>query len=441
MKVAILGYGLEGQASARYFADRGDDIVIHDGNTGLQTPANIATVLGDKYLDDLDKYDLLVRSPGIYPGEILTKNPGIETKITTQTNEFMRICPSKNVIGVTGTKGKGTTSSLIAKMLEAVGQKVHLGGNIGVPAFDLREKGIAETDWVVLELSNFQLIDLHTSPHIGVCLMMASEHLDWHPNQEDYYKSKTSLFRHQGPDDIAVYFAQNELSKQIAGNGYGQKIPYYEPPGAYIESGKLIIEGQTICSTDEIKLLGQHNWQNACAAVTVVWQIAQNIDALRQVLITFAGLEHRLEYLRELNGVSYYNDSFGTTPETAIVAIQSFDQPKAVILGGSEKHSDYTELIQIVSSAPNTTAILIGDMADKLKNLLDQAGSSNYVYLGPTTTQQYLDEARKVAEQYIQKDISDKAVVLLSTACASFDMYKNYKDRGNQFKQAVQELA
>lgn len=441
MKVAILGFGVEGQASAKYFQSRGDHITIHDNNQAAEIPEGLESVLGENYLDDLGGYDLLVRSPGIYPQSIVDKNPGIESKITTQTNEFLRVCPSKNVIGVTGTKGKGTTSSLITKMLEATGHKVHLGGNIGVPAFDLLESGISESDWVVLELSNFQLIDLKSSPHIGVCLMMASEHLDWHPNKEDYFAAKTSLFRHQGPDDIAIYFAKNEISQQIASNGYAQKIPYYEPPGAYVENGNIVIEGQTVCATADIKLLGEHNWQNACAAVTAVWQLAQNLDAFADVLTSFAGLEHRLEFVRELNGVKYYNDSFGTTPETAIVAIKAFDLPKTVIIGGSDKGSDYAELTKVIKETPNTTPILIGKMAERIKNELDEIGFTDYVYIGPTTTDEFLQKAREVAENYSSEGVADNSIVLLSTACASFDMYKNYKDRGNQFKQSVQALA
>src|SRR6185312_13574192 len=179
MKIAILGYDVEGRASFEYFAAQGDhQLTICDRNPEVEIPAGADSVLGGGYLDDLDRFDLLVRTAGLPPQAILEKNPGVAEKITTQVNEFLKVCPTKNVIGVTGTKGKGTTSTLISHMLEAAGQTVVLGGNIGIPVFALLPKLKADT-WVVLELSSFQLIDLKRSPHIGVCLMVVPEHLDW----------------------------------------------------------------------------------------------------------------------------------------------------------------------------------------------------------------------------------------------------------------------
>lgn len=430
MKIAILGYDVEGRASYEYFSVQGHELVIHDQDTELKVPQDAATVLGETYLNDLDHYDLLVRTPGLPPEKILAINPSVTDKITSQTNEFLRVSPTRNIIGVTGTKGKGTTSTLITKMLEAAGRTVYLGGNIGVPPFAFLPQLTAD-NWVVLELSSFQLIDLQYSPHIGVCLMVRPEHLNWHAHLDDYHHAKSRLFAQQTPEDIAIYFAKNDTSKQIAAAGTGRQIPYYAAPGATVSEGKIVIGDRVICHTEELKLLGRHNWQNACAAVTAVWQVTQDVEALRSVLTSFTGLPHRLEFVRELDGVKYYDDSFGTAPETAIVAIQAFENPKLLILGGSDKGADYQELAEVVAGSNIRTVLLIGDQADRIQTALVAAGFIDF-QPGGNSMPEIVAEAHKLARP--------GDIVLLSTACASFDMFKNYKDRGQQFTAAVQAL-
>jgi UDP-N-acetylmuramoylalanine--D-glutamate ligase len=359
------------------------------------------------------------------------ESPDILDKVTTVTEEFMKVCPSRNIIGVTGTKGKGTTSSLIAKMLEAAGKQVHLGGNIGIPPLDMLKNGIRPEDWVVLELANFQLIDLKTSPHIAVVLMVEPEHLNWHSDMAEYMSAKQQLFAHQSTEDIAIYFADSENSQAIASTSPGTLIPYFATPGAAIDNGAISISGQEICRTEELKLLGKHNWQNVCAAVTAVWQITQDTAAIRSVLASFTGLEHRLEFVREVEGVSYYDDSFGTTPETAIVAIEAFPGPKVVILGGSDKGAAYEKLAETVVNNNARAAIVIGDTGLAIRKALEQAGFGNIIEGGSTMTE-IVTAAKNQAEP--------GDVVLLSTGCASFGLFKNYKDRGEQFKSTVNQL-
>ena len=432
MKIAILGYGLQGRSAYEYWRD-GNEITVCDGNEQVVLPDDVARQLGADHLKDLDRFDLIVRSPIVYPAAIVAANsPAILEKVTTVTNEFFKVCPTKNIIGVTGTKGKGTTSTLIARMLEADGRRVHLGGNIGVPPLDMLKDGIGADDWVVLELANFQLIDLKYSPAIAVCLMVAAEHLDWHADAAEYFAAKSRLFAHQTSDDIAIYFAENPVSTQIASRGDGRKIPYFTKPGALVKNGEITINEQRICPTSELKLLGQHNWQNACAAVTAVWQITQNTEALRSVLTTFSGLEHRLEMVRELDGVRYYDDSFGTAPETAMVAIKAFDEPKVLILGGSDKGADYNELAGVIAGSNIRKILLIGEQAGRIKAALGAAGVTDTVAGGG-------DIGEIVATAREQAHPGD--IVLLSPACASFDMFKNYKDRGEQFKRAVLAIA
>ncbi|MFZ2513543.1 MAG: Mur ligase family protein, partial [Candidatus Saccharimonadales bacterium] len=296
MKIAIVGFATEGVVSAAYFAAQGHSVTVCDQNTAVVVPEAYETQLGDGYLANLDRFDVVVRSAGINPSVLLGVNPNIESKITTAVDEFLRVCPTKNVIGITGTKGKGTTSTLTAKMLEAAEKTVWLGGNIGCSPLEFISE-IKPDDWVVLELSSFQLCDVRHSPHIAVCLMVVPEHLNWHADMADYTAAKSRLFLQQNRDDVAIYFAENEISTEIASQGQGQKIPYFQTPGAFVDNDTITISGAEICTTSELKLLGKHNWQNACAATTAVWQALQPTipgeintvkTAIRGVLTTFS---------------------------------------------------------------------------------------------------------------------------------------------------------
>lgn len=435
MKIAIIGFARDGQAAYEHWNHSGNELTICDQNEKLALPGDVKSQLGRDYLNHLDSFDLIVRTAGLPPRLITEANPespDILNKVTGNIDEFFTISASKNIIGVTGTKGKGTTSTLIAKMLEAAGKKVHLGGNIGISALELLKNDIQPDDWVVLEQSSFQLIDQKHSPHIGVCLMVESEHLNWHTDIEEYLLAKEQMFAHQNTGDIAIYFADNENSKRIARAGSAKKIPYFKTPGAIVENNLIKIDNQEICKTTELKLLGKHNLQNVCAAITAVWQITQDIQAIRSVLTSFAGLEHRLEFVREINDVKYYDDSFGTTPETAIVAIEAFEEPKVVILGGSDKDSDYSKLAEVVKSNNVRHVLAIGEMGPVISKKLQAVGYNN-ISDGGKTMADIIANAVKVAQP--------GDVVLLSTACASFDLFKDYKDRGEQFKQTVLKLA
>lgn len=434
MKIAIVGYGLEGQAAYDYWRG-GNEITICDRNEAVLTPSGVASQLGQHYLAGLDRFDLIVRSPNVHPYDITAANAdnseSIQGKITSNLNEFLRVCPTSKVIGITGTKGKGTTSTLTAKMLTAAGFRVHLGGNIGVAPLRLLADNIKTDDWVVLELSSFQLIDAQRSPHLAACLMVVPEHLDWHADMDEYIAAKQQLFRWQTPEDVAVFYPKNDYSRQITAVSTGQKVPYYQTPGATVDNDEISISGQIICRTDELKLLGQHNWQNVCAALTLVWQVTQNVAALRQVATSFSGLEHRLEFVREVNGVKYYDDSFGTTPETAIVALQAFKQPKVIILGGSDKGASYDQLARTVGVENVRQVILIGNQGPAIEAALEKVGYSTFTNGGSV-----MPEIVRAAQAAAQSG----DVVLLSTGCASFDLFKNYKDRGEQFKSAVRQL-
>lgn len=453
MKIGIVGWGVEGQSLYKYFGpdheylivneEPRDDLPAVSPKLKIQyverprQPGITSNVEDLSYLEGLDSCDKIVYTPTSFRNlkRVFGDDKAFWGKTTTAMHLFFEAVKTKNIVGVTGTKGKGTTSTLIAKMLEASGKKVWLGGNIGLSVLDFVNQVQAD-DWVVLEMSNFQLYNFPYSPHIAVCLMLAPEHLDWHPNVEDYVQSKSNIFSHQTSDDIAIYLNDDVNSERIAGLSPGKKISYMGRDGAHIREDGLIVFGDSaepIIPKSEVRLLGDHNLQNICAALTAFHEAGWNLEAAKQVATTFKGLEHRLELVREFKRVEYYDDSFGTSPETAIVAIRSFIQPLILILGGSDKGASYDELAKEVVKARVRKVIVIGLTAEKITEALEKAGVDHIdIITGPKTMPEVVAASQKSAEP--------GDVVLLSPACASFGLFKDYKDRGDQFKQAVANL-
>lgn len=446
MRIAILGYDRQGRSAFKHWNKPENEITICDQNTVDNIPEGVKTNFGGDYLLDLDQYDLLIRTPGLHPRQILNANPEhpeILNRVTTVTNEFFKVCLSKNIIGVTGTKGKGTTSSLIAKILETAGHRVHLGGNIGIPPLDMLDGGILPTDWVVLELANYQLIDLQYSPKIAVCLMVAPEHLDWHTDMYEYIMSKERLFIHQKPEDLAVFNAHNLYSEDIAGVSSAKKIVYDVPPvdevpqdtkGVYVEDDKIYAFGEKICGVDEVALLGRHNLENICAAIAATWGIIKhNKEVVRKVVRSFAGLPHRLEIVKKVKGVWYVNDSFASNPEATIAAIDAIPEQKVMLIGGYDRGIDQKELIQKIKITNTIRKIvLIGASGPRLSSEFKKARLDNFVITEAQTMKEVLAEAERYAKR--------GDAIVLSPGFASFDMFKDFEDRGIQFKQLVEKL-
>ncbi len=460
MKIGIVGWGVEGQSAYRYFGPEHQYLIVNEHPRDdfpptsdrvqvqflkAEKPPGITSNVTDlSYLDGIDKCDKIVYSVTAVKNleQKFGRDRDFWQKVTTVWHIFFEEVKTKNLIGVTGSKGKGTTSTLIYQMLEAAlrqssgqaGPKVFLAGNIGTSVLDILSD-VKPEDWVVLELTNYQLYKFPYSPHIAVCLMITKEHLDWHPNMEEYIEAKTNLFSHQSKNDIAIYFAQNNLSKQIAGASPGIKVPYFAKPGAIARDEGIIVVGDPeveVIKTQDVKLLGEHNLENICAALTTVWQITQDLEAVRKVLTSFSGLEHRLEFVRELRNVKYYDDSFGTTPETTVVAMRAFVEPKVLIAGGHDKGLPFDPLVDEILRGRVRQVILIGDTSDKIAEMLTSKGYKNII-LGLTTMPDIVAAACKAAQP--------GDVVLLSPGCSSFGLFKDYKDRGEQFKAAVNRLS
>lgn len=396
--VAILGLGEDTKDCLPWLEKQGAKITVLD------------ELKGDRF-DKLDRFDLLVRSPGVY--RYRKEFEGLN--VTSKTKLFFDLFPREKIIGVTGTKGKGTTSTLIYEILKEAGKKVVLGGNIGAGIFDYIDKE-NDIDFVILELSSFQLIDLEKSPHIAVVLMVTSEHLNWHKSLKEYVDAKINIVAHQKSSDFTIVNKDYPNSVKIGKSATGQVIWV----------SKDALKNMT---DDEIGLRGGHNRENVVAAATVgkILNIKESI--IRSVIKNFHGLEHRLELVKKVRGVSFYNDSFSTVPETAIAAVKSFFEPTIIILGGSSKNSNFSELGKVIDNSKNIKLVVsIGAEGPKItkfiknKKVLRVDGKMD-----------------KIVEMAYNNAVSGD-VVLLSPACASFDMFKSYKDRGQQFKDAVNKL-
>ena len=400
--IAILGLGEEGR-------DLLDWLKAKTRNCRIKIFDKIDTA-------DLTGFDLIFRSPGFYRySPMLVRAGKAGAEISSATKLFFELCPAQ-IIGVTGTKGKGTTSTLIFQMLKAEGKTAFLAGNIGKPMLKLLPR-LKPNDWVCLELSSFQLQDLDRSPQIAVVLNITQDHLDIHKNLAEYRRAKTNIVAHQTSADQAVLNADYEVTRRLA-RLTAAKVHWFSPKTVTIDKTK-------------VKLRGPHNLENIAAAMTAAGLAGVSRENQEKVIYSFTGLEHRLEPVKTVAGVTYFNDSFSTTPETATAAIHSFREPLILIMGGSDKGSDYRDLGKAIGAASNVKAvILIGKMGPVIKRSLKNF--LGLVVTGGTDMRQIVQQARKLA---VSGD-----VVVLSPACASFDMFTNYKDRGKQFKLWVNQL-
>ncbi len=459
MKIAILGFGVEGKSVYKFFerSSPGVEIAVFDEKNG-----------DDFSKIDYSRYDYVFRSPSVAPDKLpkdLTFNhkrdsidsqPAPATgKLTSATEWFFENCPAK-IIGVTGTKGKGTVCSLIDKVLqEAIEgsrgrgmprpRKTWLVGNIGLPALDVLDK-ISPEDIVIYELSSFQLWRLQKSPQIAVVLTIAdATHLDVHQDFTDYVAAKGNIARWQTANDLTVFYANNERAQEIAELSVGSKIGYPDKRFAHISAARegneraFFWAEQQICSTTELRLPGEHNLENALAAISAVWQLlsadfnlldAEKDEAIRRGLARFKGLPHRLELVRELNGVKYYDDSFSTAQPSVEVAVRAFpDNPLVLVAGGFDQGlNNQKEIAGAILAAPKLKqVVLIGQTAAKIAPFL------------PAELHK-IAASLKEAVEIARATATPGDVVLLSPGAQSFDMFESYKDRGDQFQELVHNL-
>ena len=428
MKIAIAGYGVEGEANYRYWNTPENQVVIVDENQPARdVPVDASIIVGDDAFTKLNGYDMVVRTAGLAPRKIAT-----DGKVWSATNEFFAKCPAP-IIGVTGSKGKGTTCSLIASILQSAGKTVHLVGNIGVPALDILAT-IRPDDIAVYELSSFQLWDLEQSPHVAVVLMIEPDHLDVHTDMNEYITAKSQIVRRQSVDDTIVFNVANQYAQQISELSAAKKRGYQTADFAHVSDGYFWYGEQKLCSVGTLQLAGAHNQDNACAAINATREYTQDGQVIAEGLAAFTGLPHRLKFVRELRDVRYYDDSIATTPGSAIAAIHAFDQLKVLIIGGSDKGADYSDLVnEIIASGTMRAVVAIGEQGPVIAELLKERGAGQLVNVQDSHSMQEITIAASASAQ-------PDDVVILSPACASFDMFKSYADRGDQFIAAVNGL-
>lgn len=397
--------------------------------------------LGEGYLDDLDA-DIILRTPGMKfftPELEEARKNGVA--VTSEMELFFQLCPCKT-IAVTGSDGKTTTTTVISEFLKAEGKTVHLGGNIGKPL--LPEIESVETDDIaVVELSSFQLISMRQSPDIAVVTNLAPNHLDIHKDMQEYIDAKKNIVLHQNAFGRAVLNMDNDISASFAEYVRGEMLmfsrrgkPY---SGAYMRDDGMIVmnyfgKETEIMKAADIKIPGLHNIENYLAAISAVWGLV-SVDTIVKVATEFGGVEHRAELVRVLDGVRYYNDAIGTSPTRTVKGMLSlFDQKIILIAGGYDKHLSYDGMGAVV---PDTvkTLILFGATADKIEKATRSASSyseGNPVIIRVSNMEEAVAEARKAA--------TEGDIVAMSPASASFDMYKNFAEKGLHFKRIVNEL-
>lgn len=449
-KIAILGYGIEGQAMVKYLLAHGYfDVTICDKNVNLGTeiPDGISTVLGEKYLENLNNFDVIFRSPGIKylePQIQFAKENGVE--ISSPMAFFMDMCPC-HVVGVTGTKGKGTTATLIYEMLRDAKKDAYIGGNIGESPIEFLDK-LTKNSVVVLEMSSFQLQDMTKSPHVAVILNTTTDHLDYHADRDEYLRAKESILAHQNADCLAVLNKDYEYvkyySELVKGRTNFVSVHKKVDDGAFIKDGEIFYveygDTEKVCDVSDIALIGKHNFENVLPAICAAKEFDVPFSSMKKAIKSFAGLPHRLEFSGEVDGVKYYNDSFSTTPETSMAAVDSFDVPTVLIAGGFDKNLDYKEwAIRILTKASLEVVILLGHTADRMEQDLREAEEK----LGKDfSTPTKILRVNNIHEAVVlaSKEAKKGGVVVMSPGSSSFDFYKNYKERGKKFMDEVKKL-
>lgn len=431
MRIAVAGYGIEGETNYQYWTQKGDDVTIVDekANPDRSIPDTALRLLGPGAFSRLQDFDMVVRTASLNPGRLATHG-----KIWSATNEFFEKCPAP-IIGVTGTKGKGTTCSFIASILRASGKTVHLVGNIGTPALAQLPR-IKSTDIVVYELSSFQLWDLKRSPQTAVILMIEPDHLNVHLNMEDYVKAKSHIRAYQDANDMCWYHPKNEYARQIAESTRdGRAAPYNAPNvmgSVYVRDGSFWVNEREICTIDSVVIPGEHNLENACAAISASLGYIDDFAHVEAGLRSFTGLPHRLKFVREFLGVRYYDDSISTTPGSAIAAMASFSRPKILLIGGQSKGGDYQSVIETAARL-GVKVVCFGENTQLIAQLCE-ANQVEHIALKKNAD---MREIVKRADELA----SPGDVVILSPAGASFDMYGSYAERGEAFIAAVNFLA
>ncbi|MBS1495008.1 MAG: UDP-N-acetylmuramoyl-L-alanine--D-glutamate ligase [Bacteroidetes bacterium] len=446
-KFAVLGAGRSGIAITKLLLNNAaKEVLLTDEKELNANSLNIESdnfkIESNGFTDSILDYDVIIKSPGIPPSkEILMKARDLKKKIYSEVEAASWFCPAP-IIGITGTNGKTTTTVLIGEIFKNAGYKTFVCGNVG-KAFSEIVNDVTKDSIVVLELSSFQLEDIETlSPEVAIILNITPDHIDWHGSFENYLNAKLKISSNQSGDNLLVYNYDDEIlrdklkdyKKNIAAISVMENL--YESDfntGAYLMNGMLYYFDKKKNQLDDVVLRkdvylkGNHNVYNVLAAIVAAKKFGISCDEIEETLMKFKGVEHRIEFVRELNGVPYYNDSKATNIDALIVALQSFDKNIVLILGGKDVNNDYNVVKDLVNDRVKEI-IAVGSSKDKINNFFSPFKKV------------YVADSYEDAVSYSYKTSEAGDTVLLSPACKSFDMFNNFEERGTKFKELVNNL-
>lgn len=446
--VLILGFGKEGKSTYRWISSHFSsiEIGIADRDPAIEEdfhrefPGKEAIFhLGQHYLEAVENYPLTIKSPGV--ALPVGWSPGIKSRVTSQTDLVLKNY-HRQVIGVTGTKGKSTTSSLVHHLIVGSGRDAVLVGNIGLPPFDHLEK-VSDNTIIVFELSSNMLEDISNAPHIAVLLNLYPEHLDRYPTLKDYYDAKMNILACQRKDDVFIYNQDiPEISRRIT--EFAMERNYFAFSSGIKMRNGASLDGEDIFLsengtarhfiriTDQFLLRGKHNRMNMMAALLAARAAGVEDEAIRQGLATFKGLEHRLEYVGSYRDIEFYNDSIATIPEAAMAAVRSLPDTDTLILGGYDRGLDYAGLTDFLAGSGVRNFIFLGKAGKRMLELFRMRGKEgiNLFEAGD------LEEAFRIIPEVTRPG----RICLLSPAAASYDIFKNFEERGSVFKKLARSL-
>jgi len=438
-RALVIGLAREGVDLTRFLTAHGASVVVSDQKSAAQLGEAIAQVgdgdvtlkLGGHQLSDLDGVDVVYASPGVPPEHALLQAARSKNiQLSSLVELFFALCPAP-VLGITGSAGKSTTTSLVGDIFAAAGRDVFVGGNIGRPLLGKLEE-MSSSSWVVIELSSFQLEPLQVSPHIAMVTNVTPNHLDRHPTMEAYWAAKGQILAHQSPSDWAVLNADDAWTARYRPRGRLLRFSLAGVvEGAYLADEQLMLLGEPLLATTEVPLRGRHNLANVLAAAAAAHAAGIDREPMKTAIRAFKGVPHRLQTVAEHDGVRFVDDSIATAPERSIAGINAYDEPLVLVAGGRDKHLPMAEWAGLIARRVRHV-VLLGEMSDLVEAAIRRANPSYTAISHASTMDEAVAQAAGVARR--------GDVVLLSPGGTSYDMYADFEERGRDFARAAGAL-
>ena len=438
-RALVIGLAREGVDLTRFLTAHGAAVVVSDQKSpdqlseavGQLGDCDVTLKLGGHEVSHLDGVDVVYASPGIPPEHaLLTEARRRGIRLSSLVELFFALCPAP-ILGITGSAGKSTTTSLMGDIFAADGRDVFVGGNIGRPLLG-QLAHMSRSSWVVMELSSFQLEPLDVSPHIALVTNVTPNHLDRHPTMEAYWAAKGQILAHQSPSDWAVLNADDAWSLRYRPRGRLLRFSLDGVvEGAYLAGQQLMLLGEPLLEIDEVPLRGRHNLANVLAAAAAAHTAGIDRESMRAGIRAFQGVAHRLQIVAERDGVRFVDDSIATAPERSIAALQAYDEPLILIAGGRDKHLPMQGWATLIAKRVKHV-VLLGEMSDLVEAAIHAANPSYSALSRARTMDEAVAQAARVARS--------GDVVLLSPGGTSYDMYRDFEEKGRDFARAVAEL-